>query len=350
MNDTPALTILQLLDGAQCVNVRLSGKAPWCPAVWPSDPAERRQLIEAHLSGGSASVTLCPNGKSPKQTHIQELQLSAYCPASDGLCRWINIDLDGLTHGPKGLADPVKAARVIVERCHDLGLGGGVLVSTSRNGGRHVWIISPAPCSLTDGVLAVSAIAAAAFDAADRDLFDSDGDLPHAFATGDGTLAELGDAGAVELIPRSDERPRLGWSMTLPRELRDPFDDRPTEMHAVPRCDPAAWAALIADARRAIRPAPRRCKRTIPRRTNRTPRPLETVIARLPDRAREFLAGMTVKGGRNAAAYATACSLFRFGVPEGDVLQLVMAGADGCGLPPTEATAAVRSARKAVRR
>lgn len=347
----------QLLDGSEKVSVKL-GQAR-CPALWPRANGdllrdvqdERRSLIKGHLAGAPSTVMLCPAGKPERPTRLTETHLAAYIPWPDGRCPFGAIDLDSADgHGPGGLADVRHAVRAICSVADELGILDGVTVAPSGSEtGRHIFVVPPVPARLDDMVIALAALVARSYDAAEADVTDSGGDVPHAFRTANGEIARPGAAGAVELAPKSTARPPIGWSMALPRSIRDGFTDDPVTLVAMPRCNATAWASLIRDAR-AMLPSSKPKPRTSPRFAKAGPRSLDRLIGTLDPRAREFLRGATAEGGRNAAAFAAACALFGRGVPDRDVERLVQEGADRCGLPTNEAATAVKSARRAVQR
>lgn len=323
--------------------------------VLPPDAAERQRLIEAHLAGSPATLTFVAEGYGLWNERVSAVMLCAYCPASDGLCRWMVIDLDAADHGAKGLADPVHAARCVAERAEAARLFDGILVATSRRGrGRHVFVIPPAPMSLADGVIAIAALAAMAFNVAARDAVD--GDVPHAFVTAGGTIAQPGDAGAFELVPRSIERPKFGWSMALPSAaayarcdggvIVDPFDDKSKTPDALPRCDADAWATLLREARQALALTKR-----VEARAAHRPR-FQTRLSgldRIDARTRNFIDGRAAEGTRNQSAFAASANLLGCGFSAAEAERLILDGAEGCGLPAGEARAAFKSALKVIR-
>lgn len=320
----------RLLDGsAWAVAERANGRPGRIRL--PEDPARRRELVRRHLAGEPATISFHAEGCEPWVERVERVQLAAYCPAADGCCRWVGLDLDGASHGSRGLADVDRAAAAIVERADALGLGGGLLLARSRSGsGRHVWLLTPGSAPLADAVVAVGALAAAAMRAAADDVHD--GSLVHAFIRIDATIAPPGDVG-LEMIPRSDDRPQFGWSLRLPtaeRVIRPPAG----------ACDAGAWAALVREARARLRPRPPA------RRTARAVRNARV----LSDRTREFLDGRVSQGSRNAEAYAAACSLFGAGIDPIEVERLILDGAGSCGMREREARDVLKSARKAVAR
>jgi hypothetical protein len=221
-----------------------------------------------------------------------------------------------------------------------------MLVARSRGGrGRHVFLLLPAPASLEDGALAVAALAADALIVATDDQRQTD--RPHAFARLDGAIAEPGQPGAMELIPRSSVRPVLGWALALPSAGRyaaagggviiDPFTDEPTTLQRVPRCDAAAWRRFLDEARARIpRPARQKTRPRVCARASAKPG--------LRSRTNDFLAGRVGAGRRNDEAFAAACDLIAAGVGEDEARRLIIHGADACGLPEREARSAFASA------
>lgn len=324
-----------------------TARMPWGerkpgPIRVPTDRDEYERLIGSHLLGHGATVDYCPADREPSRVRVDPATLSAFCPAADGLCRWIACDLDAADgHGPGGLLDPIRAARAIVQAAREHGLD--VLTARSGSGsGVHVWALLGEPCELPAAVLGVARLAAAGLK---RDRAG--------FATGDGRPVRLGDAGCVELIPKSTQRPRLGWPLTLPfsgaararggGHAIDPMTGEPCELDGVPVCDAAAWRAFVAGARaRLPRPKPR----PAPRARHPGDRdPLDGLDSRTAD----FLAGRVEQGGRNRAAFAAACSLLGRGVAEQDAERLIFDGAAACGLPAREARTAFASACGAMR-
>jgi hypothetical protein len=342
--------LLALLDGATFANaIRNNGKP--CRVRLPDDPDARGAFVRAHLQGAPSTLVFHADGHRPWTEHADKVALAAFCPAADGRCRWIGVDLDGTDHGAAGLADPVHGARTIAERATAAGLMSGLLVARSRHGqGRHVFLLLPGPIALTDAVLGVAALVAAAFKVAKADAEESG--APDAFLGAKGAVACPGDAGAVELLPRSTTKPQHGWGLMLPAAgtfaahgggvIVDPFDDEPLEHRCVPRCDGQAWRSFITESREAVDRIHRRNSQCLhsdisPSR-HRQRHPLTD----------EFLGGRTPKGRRNTAAFAAACTLLRTGLPLYEVNRQILQGARGCELPEHEAHSAVRSALRAV--
>ncbi|GMU80954.1 MAG: hypothetical protein AMXMBFR47_08250 [Planctomycetota bacterium] len=330
-----------IIAGSRVCNAIMPRGHP-APIELPIDADELERLIGAHGGGFSATVTTSIANRAPKRVRVSPTLLAAFCPAADGLCRWVAADLDGTSHGPGGLADPVRAARAIVQAGREHGLD--VLAVRSGSGsGVHIWCLLGEPSPLADGVLGIAALVASGL------LFDRDG-----FACGDGRPATLGAAGCVELIPKSTTRPRLGWPLTLPfggaarapggGQAFDPMTGEPRELADVPLTEPAAWRRLVAKARTRI-------PKLRPRRASREfrPRELSEALASLDGQTREFLDGRTGEGGRNRAAFAAACSLLGRGVAERDAERLILDGAAACGLPAREARTVLASAVGAIR-
>lgn len=347
-----APALLALLDGAEFANaIRRNGKP--CRIRLPWDSESRAALVRAHLSGSSATLTFHADGRQPWREHVDAVVLAALCPAADGRCRWVGIDLDGVDHGASGLADPIHAARSVAERAADAGLMSGLLVARSRHGqGRHVFLLPPEPLPLADAVIGVAALAAAAFRTAAADMAEYAS--RHAFKCANGAIARPGDAGAVELVPRSTKTPRHGWALALPAAgayrvhgggvIVEPFDDEPVQHTWVPRCNGPAWLRFVAEHRHALNRIQRRHNRLYPRCTD-LPR-----SQRLHPLTAEFVAGLTPKGQRNESAFAAACNLLGNGLPPQEVERQILHGARGCNLPEREALSAIQSALRAVDR
>lgn len=351
-----ASTLLALLDGAVFANAtRRSGKP--CRIRLPGDPAARGALVTAHLRGVPATVTFHADGHEPWREQVEAVVLAAFCPATDGPCRWVAIDLDGADHGNGGLVDPVHATRTLAEQAGNAGLLPGLLVARSRRGrGRHVFLLLSEPVSLPDAVVGVAALAAAAFRVAASDVTECG--AKHAFRRTDGAIVRPGDPGAVELLPHSTARPTHGWALTLPGAgafaphgggvIVDAFTDRPVVHNRVPRCDRLAWSQCLEHAKASL------AERTnlpsaacLPRGSNRAKRTLPP-IDRVDARTRAFLDGRTPKGSRNSAAFAASANLLGCGVPENEAERLILAGASACGLPECEALATFKSAVRAL--
>lgn len=347
--------LLTLLEGATFANaVRRNGKP--CRILLPEDVAAREARVVAHLRGAAADLEFRANNRDQWQEHVDAVVLASFCPGSDGLCRWLGIDLDAADHGPGGLADPAHAARVIAERADNAGLLDGLLVARSRRGrGRHVFLLPPEPVPLDDAVLGVAGITAAAFRIAAKDA--AEGEVPHAFRCADGSIASPGDAGSVELIPRSTSRPPYGWPLLLPMAgafasrgggvVIDPLDDQPLEPAAVPRCNPDAWATFITETRDAV--AEREVSVMVRRRGRFKPPP-RCPSDRIDPRTRSFIDGQAVEGTRNVSAFAASANLLACGVDGHEAERLILAGAAACGLPEHEARSAFRSAAHAIAR
>jgi len=350
-----AVILLALLDGAVFAGaIRRAGKP--CRIRLPDDATDRERLVEAHVRGAPATLTYHADGHDPWQERVEAVALAAVCPAADGHCRWIGIDLDATDHGERGLADPVHAARVISERTAAAGLWSGLLVARSRGGrGRHVFLIMPEPVALTDAVIGVAALTATAFEVAAADVAAYGGQ--HAFHCANGAIVCPGEAGAVEFVPHSTVKPRYGWALALPAAgafrargggvVVDPFTNEPTHHEQIPRCEPRAWRVFIAEARAALskrrRPADLPCRRPV-LNTDQERDPMD----RIDDRTRTFLDGRTPEGARNRSAFAASANLLGCGFNENEAERLVLDGAAACGLPEREARAAFRSAVRTV--
>lgn len=220
--------------------------------------------------------------------------------------------------------------------------------------GRHVWLIPPFPVQLAGAVLVVAQLAVQACRVASRDVDDDGG--PHAFRCADGSIATLGESGQVELIPRGDEHPPMGWPLSLPlagafREhgggvLVDPLTDRPVDLDRVPRCNADAWDCFLRETKADYARRAARTKRSSSWRRTSAPRHARDLVDRLPDYAREFIVGNVREGERGNRAFAAACALLGVGLPIREVETLVLHGARGCGLPEREAQAAIQSAAR----
>jgi len=303
-------------------------------------------------------VTYCPAGKPEQRVQLEAVVLAALCPASDGLARWIAVDLDGPDHGPGGLADPMHAERCIAERAGGAGLAGGSLCARSRNGkGAHFWLLAPEPVPLADAVVVAAALAAQAWKAAGADA-EHEG-APHAFRSVAGRIVVPGKSGAVELIPPSTDKPRLGWSMTLPLAgalaysggglLFDPFKNEPARLEKMPATDPDAWETFLRESRAELarRTRPARPRPQLPRRRTR---PERDPLTRIDSRTRDLLDGRIPEGERNKSVFAGVCNLIGCGVQPTEAERLALAGALACGLHEREARSAIKSAlRRAVK-
>lgn len=354
--DATSDCLLALLDGATFANaLRRNGKP--CRIRWPGDLESRRALIDAHIRGAGSNLTFVGDGHDPWQEQVDAVVLAAFCPGSDGLCRWVAIDLDATDHGKSGLADPVQAARTIAERADHAGLLSGHFVASSRGGrGRHVFLIPPEPVELNEAVIAVAALVASAFRVAARDVSEYEG--LHAFRTGNGAIANPGDAGAVEFFPRSTTKPPQGWALTSPASgafrdggggvFLDPFEDKTVELECVPRCGPRAWSTLVAEARAAL---VARTRTHVPRYRSQSAHRTKTArspIDRIDPRSRDFLNGATPDGSRNNAAFVASANLLGCGVDPHEAKAMILEGASTCGLPEREASAAFESAFKTI--
>lgn len=344
--------LLALLDGTRFANaLRRNGKP--CRIRLPDDPARRAALVRAHLRGDQSILTFCAEGRDPWREPVHAVVLAAFCPAADGRCRWIGIDVDAADHGESGLADAVHGTRAIAERAAYAGLMSGLLVARSRRGrGRHVFLIFSEPVELSEAAIGVAALVSATFKVAASDVTEYG--AKHAFNCANGAIARPGDAGAVELFPRSTVQPPYGWALVLPAAgalrvlgggvIVDPFTDQPMHHERVPRCDAREWRRLVAENRHALDRMPQR-------QPPRHPRYVESLRSqRLHPLTEQFLAGHTPKGGRNEAAFSAACNLLRHGLPLPEVEYEILRGACGCELPEREARSAIRSAVRTVER
>ena len=350
--------LLALLDCTAFANALRNNGKP-CRIALPDDPDARRALVDLHLRGEPSVLTFCAEVHRPWQERVDAVTLAALSPGDDGFCRWIGIDLDAADHGASGLADPVHATRALAERIDAAGLSTGLLVARSRGGqGRHVFLILPGPTTLDDAVIGVAALAAAAFRIALSDVVEYG--ARHAFRCANGSIARPGDAGAVELLPRSTAKPPHGWALALPCAgafaaqgggvLVDPFDDQPVQLERVPRCDRQAWQRLVSEAReeltnRTASPGPRLRDRPA-NDANRLGRPIDRIDAR----TRAFLDGQVSEGARNNSAFAASANLLGCGFDPQEAGRMILAGAMACGLPEREARAAFSSAMRALTR
>lgn len=347
-----AEALLALLDGTTTANaIRRCGKP--CRIDLPDDPGARRALVHLHLRGEPSLLTFHASGHRPWRERVDAVALAAFCPGKDGLCRWIGIDVDAADHGPNGLADPLHATRALAERIDAAGLSTGLLVARSRGGqGRHAFLILPEPTALDDAVVGVAALAAAAFKVALSDVVEYG--AQHAFRCVNGSIAGPGDAGAVELLPRSTAKPPHGWALALPSAgafakhgggvLLDPFDDGPIQLECVPRCDGRAWNLLVREARnelsnRHVQPLPRRTT-SLGKKGGKCRSPID----RIDPRTRAFLDGQISQGARNNCTFAASANLLGCGVDPREAEALILAGAMACGLPEREARVAFASA------
>ncbi|MBK9121478.1 MAG: hypothetical protein IPM18_18005 [Phycisphaerales bacterium] len=354
-------TLLALLGGAKSATaIRADGRPG--RIILPDDEKARRELVALHVAGRPAMLQFVASGDKVWKERVPAVALGAYCPDADGRARWIAVDVDAADgHGEGGLLDPRHAARCLAEQAEYAGLGGGLLTATSRGGkGRHVWLLLPDPTPLADAVVGLAAIAAAAMRVSHQDA--ADGPFPHAFSTAKG-VAELGQPGAVELFPRSVERPAYGWPLTLPGAgvyaerggglLVDVLDGEPNvTLRAVPRADAYYWHKWVFEARaRTPRARPRsRKKFDWLNSAPYLPRDRRGPLAFLDGRGRAFLEGRTTEGARNAACFSTACTLLGHGMPEGAVYQLVLGGGRACGMSMSEVKVSFASAVRAVAR
>ncbi|MEK6676511.1 MAG: hypothetical protein AABZ47_12775 [Planctomycetota bacterium] len=105
--EVTAETLLALLDGAIFANaIRRNGKP--CRIHLPDDPKSRTAIVDAHLRGNPSTLEFQAEGRDPWREKVDPVALSAFCPAADGRCRWLGIDLDAADHGAGGLFDPKK--------------------------------------------------------------------------------------------------------------------------------------------------------------------------------------------------------------------------------------------------
>jgi hypothetical protein len=349
-------TLLAILEGCSHASALMPWEKPG-PIRLPDDAAERRALIRAHIVGEPARVLSTPQGKRPSYVQISKAVLAALCPASDGLMRFIAVDLDAADgHGAGGLVDPVHAMRCFSEQADMFSLSSGLFAVRSRSGrGRHLWLIPPEPVALAEAVLVAAFWGAAAHRVATRDVEDGDGAVRHAFRCGDGLLAIPGKAGAVELYPRSTDRPPLGWALALPGSgamaargggsIVDPLTDHPRALTRVPRCEPKAWQTVVSTARQAV--AARRPTQGHPGRSVHGRKRSRDVWERIDPRTRELLDGRTPPGQRNQAAFGATCNLLGIGMDRAETQRLVLAGATASGLTEREARSAVQSGFRA---
>lgn len=349
-NSITVQILLALVAGSTFVNaIRRSGNP--CRVRIPNDLSCRAELINTHTAGEPAVLTFYADGRDPWQEEVDAVALAAFCPDADGGCRWIGIDLDAPDHGENGLADPVHAMRTIAERADATGLSSGLIAARSRRGqGRHLFLILPEPVPLTDAVIGLAALTAAAFKIATSDA-DEHLDV-HAFRSANGAIARPGDAGAVELLPRSTTRPPHGWALALPAAgasrslgggiIVDAFNDKPIQHECIPRCDPEAWRRLVTENRQFLTRIEQGQDRSRPCCTE------PTGPHRLHPLTEEFLLGQTPTGRRNASAFAAACNLLGTGQPLPEVERQIVDGARCCELPESEARRAVQSARRAM--
>ena len=354
-NSVAIAVLLALLEGSNFANaIRRCGRP--CRIRLPNERESRAALVDAHLHSAPATLTFHAEGCKPWREKVDAVALSAFCPAADGRCRWVAIDLDGADHGQTGLADPIHSTRAIAERADAAGLTAGLLVTRSRRGrGRHVFLLLPEPTTLADAVMGVAALAAAAFKVTASDVVECGAE--HAFRRVDRAIARPGDEGAVELLPRSTVKPPHGWPLTLPGAgafaargggvIVDPFDDRPLQHESVPRCDREAWSRFVAEARASLsKRSPALAPRQTRRFANGTTRSRQP-IDRIDSRTQAFLEGHVVEGARNLSAFAASANLLGCGVDVREAERLILAGAAACGLPEREAIAAFKSAEKA---
>lgn len=348
-------TLLSLLDGSEFANADRRNGRP-CRIALPADREGREALVHAHLRGAPATLDFVARGHAAWRETVDAVALAAFCPAADGQCRWVALDLDAADHGSGGLADPAHTVRTIGERADALGLLSGLLAARSRGGqGRHLFFLLPEPVPLPDAVIGVAAIGAAAWRVASLD--SQEYGTQHAFQCASGAAARLGDPGAVELLPRSGLRPEFGWALALPSAgafvahgggvIIDPFTDAPCDLTSMPVCDTRAWQQLVFDAKQELaRKAPWQRWDGTPRAPTRSTTDREP-LTRVDSRTREFIDGRTPVGKRNNAAFVASASLLGCGVNEREAERLVLTGGLACGLSEREARSAFESARRA---
>lgn len=348
-------TLSTLLDGAEFATaIRSNGKP--CRIALPADREGRESLICSHLRGAPATLTFIARGHDPWRETVDAVALAAFCPAADGQCRFVALDVDAADHGPAGLADPAHVVRTIAERADALGLLSGLVAARSRGGqGRHIFFLVTEPVPLQHAVIGVAALGAAAWKVAKLDSLEYE--TPPAFRCANGAAARLGDAGAVELLPRSGLRPQFGWAMTLPAAgafaargggaIIDPFTDAPCDLTSVPVCDTLAWARLIADAMNELTRAVQWQRWDGAHRAPSRSTTCSDPLTRIDHRTRELIDGQTPTGSRNNAAFAAGANLLGCGVNELEARRLVLAGGRACGLSEREARTAFESARRA---
>ncbi len=357
-DEVGARLLLTMLEGSTLANaVRGNGKP--CRIRLSDDANSRLALVRRHVRGEPATLTFHAEGHRPWRERVDAVVLAAFCPGDDGQCRWLGIDLDASDHGQCGLADPVHVMRSLAERVDAAGLLSGLVAARSRGGrGRHVFLMLPESVALRDAVIGVAALSAAAFNVARSD--EEQCGVQHAFRRADGRIAGLGEAGSVELVPRSTARPPYGWALTLPGAgaysangggvIVDPFEDVPTELRGVPRCAPAAWRTFVRESRtellgrRSARPATR--MRGLEHQSCGSGRPIERIDAQ----TQAFLDGQAPKGSRNMSAFAASANLLGCGVDECEAERLIANGAAACDLPQREALSAFKSAVAALSR
>lgn len=353
-NSTLRELLVELLDGSEFATaIRQNGK-PGRFAL-PIDRDARRRLVDAHICGLPMRLTF-HSAKGTSWTEIvRQVILAAYCPASDGLCRWAGIDLDATDHGNGGLVNPRRAAASVFERAENAGLGSGLLVARSRRGmGRHVFLIPPQPVPLDEAAVAIASLVASAVRAGNRDVLEES--VPHAFATDGGHTAIPGQAGALEIIPRSTNAPAFGWALTLPAAaafaghdggvIIDPEKDQPRSLDVMPRCEASAWSSLIDEARNALRLTELLSSRVGPWRRDGDRYPERAVLERLDPRTRSFIDGRVEQGARNDSAFAASANLLGCGLDPSHALGLILDGAARCRLPEDEARSAFDSATR----
>lgn len=343
--------LLTMLAGSKFANiVRMNGRP--CRIQLPSAQNELDTLIRAHISGKPATLTFVAGGYRNWKEEVDAVALFAFCPRVDHRCGWMGIDLDAADHGLSGLVDPKLAAKQIAESAHASGLGGGLLVASSRGGrGRHVFIVFENPVTLEDAVIGLAALVADAFKTATQHAAEEN--CPHTFQCISGEMPRPGDAGSLELIPRSTTKPQFGWSLALPAAGRfarqgggiilDPFADQPIQINRIPRCDSDAWAKHLMLARWKLRNSESHNSRK-KRNQWTSVRPLDRISAQ----TKAFLDGRTREGARNRSAFAASANLLGCSVDAKVAEELIVSGALACGLPEREARAAFESAKRAV--
>lgn len=345
-------TRLEVLNHLFAGADRANFSAPWgapAPCQLPTDAGERAALLQAHIDGTAAVVDYSPAGRAARLVKADPLRLAAVTPRADGFCGWVAWDVDAAgPHGEKGLANPDAAVRCIAERCGFLGLGEPLVCASRSGSGRHGWLILGEPLSLPDAALLAAYVAAAARTVADWDQADYGG--PHAFLRGDGEVAEPGDAGALEIFPRSSERPKHGYPLSAPfacgGAALDVFEEPPRPAEPRPTAaDAAAVERVLTEARAELE---RRQKRARPK-PRRTPKP-RGGARRLDARTESLLTGTTPEGERNRALYYAVADLTFCGRTEGEAESMLADAAARCGVPRAEARATIRSGLRRARR
>jgi hypothetical protein len=332
--------LTRMLAGCEFASCQMPWGRPG-PIRLPESEDARFDLTRSHLKGGPATVFYTPAKGPCEEVDLKETRLFCLCPATDRRCRWVGIDLDGVNHGNDGLVDPLHTVRTFASAAEELGLLDGLMVAPSRSGvGRHLFLLLPSPTSLADAVLGLAAWTAHAWRIADRDVTDYDGQ--HAFRNSEGIPSQPGQAGAIELIPRSDAPPPLGWSLALPREFNDPFTDHKVEIKSDISCSTDAWSTLIEQTRRLRRPQSLRSRpeRRLPHSRKR----IDGASKELHPDTVDFLNGNTPVGRRNQSLFATVCNLLGHGMDATEVEKFALDAGINNGLSHREAVATIQSA------